>query len=90
MTIQVANGTYAESIDGMLMILLSTPFLRVFWVFWVFNPFYNKQLVNILEGSVLLYILFILDTKYSMFNRSKTKSIKEKIQWRSDDVQSEN
>lgn len=27
MTIQVANGTYAECIDGMLMILLSTPFL---------------------------------------------------------------
>ena len=55
------------------------PFLEFFWVFWVFNPFYNKQLVNILEGSVLLYILFILDTKYSMFNRSKTKSIREMI-----------
>lgn len=70
MTIQVANGTYAECIDGMLMILLSTPFL---WVFRVFNPFYNKQLVNILEGSVLLYILFILYTEYSRMGSIEAK-----------------
>ena len=73
MSIQVANWTYAECIDGMLMILLSTLELK----FFSFNPFYNKHIVNILEGSVLQYILFVLDTEYSKMGsmEAKTKSI---------------
>ena len=72
MTIQVANGTYAECIDGMLMILLST-LERFLEFFSSFNPFYNKHIVNILEGSVLLYILFILDTEYSRMRSIEAK-----------------
>ena len=38
MSIQVANGAYAECIDGMLMILLSTlePYSRIFFEFQPF------------------------------------------------------
>ena len=46
-----------------------------------FNPFYNKHIVNILEGSVLQYILFILDTEYSKMGslKAKTKSITRRL-----------
>ena len=46
MTIQVANGTYAECIDGMLMILLSTPFQESFLNFQPFVQQTHRKYVR--------------------------------------------